>query len=165
VKVLELDEIRKAITPEPTYTDGERDIVYRAFGYMAKLCVEAGVRVLLDATAHRRAWRQHARRLVPVFAEVQLRCPLEVCRERERRRPPGYAPAGIYTHGGQPGATVPGVDVPYEPSPDAELTIDTQADDVRAQVRAIADLARRLERLASEPAPRQRRPPCTSETG
>jgi adenylylsulfate kinase len=30
VVVLELDEIRKVVTPSPTYTDTERDVVYRA---------------------------------------------------------------------------------------------------------------------------------------
>ncbi len=36
VKVLELDEIREVITPRPTYTEAERDVVYRALVYMAK---------------------------------------------------------------------------------------------------------------------------------
>jgi len=145
VKVLELDEIRKAITPEPSYTDAERDVVYRALAYMAKLCVEAGIPVLVDATAHRRVWRQLARRLVPIFAEVQLRCPQEVCRERERHRRRGHAPGGIYARAGRPGATVPGVDVAYEPSPDAELTLDTGATEKTEQIAAIVALARQLE--------------------
>lgn len=58
---LELDEIRKHITPEPRYSDAEREIVYRALGYMAALLVEAGVPVLIDATAHRRIWRDLVR--------------------------------------------------------------------------------------------------------
>jgi len=78
LKVLELDEIRKVVTPEPTYSAAEREIVYRALAYMAKLLTEAGVPVLIDATADRRAWRDLARTLIPIFAEVQLLCPLEV---------------------------------------------------------------------------------------
>ena len=42
VKVLELDEIRRVITPEPTYTDEEREVVYASLAYMAKLLSEAG---------------------------------------------------------------------------------------------------------------------------
>ncbi len=166
VKVLELDEIRRAITPRPTYTDAERDVVYRALAYMATLLVEVGVPVLIDATAHRRAWRELARRLIPNFAEVQLRCSLEVCREREQHRRGGHAPAGIYAHSGQPGSTVPGVDVSYEPSVDAELTLNTQRTDTWSQVQEVVYLARRLERLApSDRARSQRRQPCKSETG
>lgn len=166
VKVLELDEIRRAITPRPTYTEAERDVVYRALAYMAKLLVEAGVPVLIDATAHRRVWRQLARQLIPAFAEVQLQCPVEVCREREQSRRGGHAPAGIYAHGRQPGATVPGVDVAYEPSPDAELTVDTRAADTWTQVQEVVYLARRLERQAPSDHTRSpRRLPCKSESG
>jgi adenylylsulfate kinase len=142
--VLELDAIRKEITPVPRYTDAERDLVYRALGYMAATLVEAGVAVIVDATAHRRAWREAARAAIPRFAEVQLVCPLDVCRERERTRPRGHAPTGIYARAGQPGATVPGVDVPYEPALAADLTIDTTVDDVASAAAKVAALAERL---------------------
>ena len=45
VKVLELDEIRRVITPNPTYSDQERDVVYASLAYMAKLLSEAGTNV------------------------------------------------------------------------------------------------------------------------
>ena len=118
--------------------------MYRALGYMAATLVEAGVPVLIDATAHRRAWRDPARAAIPRFAEVQLVCPLDVCRERERIRAPGHAPRDIYRQAGRPGATVPGVDVPYEPALAAELTIDTTAVDDVATGRSalVGELAR-----------------------
>ena len=144
VTVLELDAIRKKITPDPRYTDTERDLVYRALAYMAATLVEAGVPVIVDATAHRRAWREAARSVIPRFAEVQLSCPLDVCRERERTRPRGHAPAGIYAQAGKPGATVPGVDVPYEAALNADLTIDTTVDDVATAGAKVAALALRL---------------------
>lgn len=149
VKVLELDEIRKVVTPEPTYTDSERDLVYRALAYMAKLLTEAGVAVLIDATAHRSAWRGLARKLISAFAEVQLLCPVEVCREREEKRRSGHAPRAIYARGGEPGATVPGVDVPYQVSPQAELTLKTDECDLWTQVQEVLYLTRRLSRMAA----------------
>ena len=39
---LSLDRIRKVITPEPKYTNEERDIVYRALVMMAHLLVDQG---------------------------------------------------------------------------------------------------------------------------
>ena len=149
VTVLELDAIRKKITPAPQYTDAERDLVYRSLGYMAATLVDAGVPVIVDATAHRRAWRDAARAAIPRFAEVQLSCPLDVCRERERTRPRGHAPAGIYARAGRPGATVPGVDVPYEPALAADLTIDTTVDDVATAAAKVAALAGRLAALGA----------------
>lgn len=144
VTVLELDEIRRVLTPRPTYSDPERDVVYRALAYMAYLLAGTGRPVIIDATAHRRSWRELARQLVPRFAEVQLVCPLEVCREREARREPGFAPPGIYARGGQPGAAVPGVDVAYERAPAPELEVDTLAEDVPAAAARVAALACRL---------------------
>jgi len=41
VKILQLDEIRKEITPVPRYTEEEREIVYSSLAYMAKLLAEA----------------------------------------------------------------------------------------------------------------------------
>ncbi len=144
VAVLELDEIRKVVTPSPTYSDVEREIVYRALVYMAAAVTESGTPVIIDATAHRREWRELARRLIPRFAEVQLVCPLDVCQARERQRTHGNSPPEIYARAGRAGARVPGVDVSYEPSPDAELTIDTQLEMPAGAARRIVALARRL---------------------
>ena len=152
VRILELDQIRKTLTPEPRYTDTEREVVYRALGWMARLLTEAGVPVIVDATAHRRAWRDLTRAAVPRFAEVQIVCPLEVARERERSRSGGNAPPGVYERAGQPGATVPGLDVPYEPALAPELVIDSARESVAEAAHRIADLAVRLAAGTEGPA-------------
>ncbi len=154
VVVLELDEIRKFLTPAPTYSETERDVVYRALAYIARALVSVGVPVILDATAHRRTWRDLVRTSLKRFAEVQLECPVEVCRGRERHRRKGNAPRGIYAQAGRPGAAVPGVDVPYEAALAPELVIDTATEDARSAVRRIVDLALTLARdeLADRPA-------------
>jgi adenylylsulfate kinase len=144
---LELDEIRERITPAPRYTDRERDIVYRALGYMAALLVETGTPVLIDATAHRRVWRDLVRDAVPRFAEVQLVCLLAICQARERERAPGHAPRNIYRRAGRPGATVPGVDVAYEAALAPELLIDTSVHTVGESVAQVVRLAGRLVRV------------------
>ena len=149
--VLELDEIRKVLTPSPTYSDLERDVVYRALAYMAAQLTEVGRPVIIDATAHRRAWRDLARRSIAHFAEVQLVCPLEVCRDREARREGGHAPHGIYARAGHPSARVPGVDVPYEAAPDAELTLDTSQEPLARSAGRVAEMVRHLLAAPSEP--------------
>ena len=141
---LELDVIRRTLTPTPTYSATERDVVYRALVSMATALSGVGVPVIIDATAHRRVWRELARASIARFAEVQLECPLEVCQRREAQRTTGHAPRGIYAHAGAPGARVPGVDVPYEPSFAPERTIDTARQDVATSVREIVALAERL---------------------
>ena len=157
---LELDEIRESVTPAPRYTDRERDIVYRALGYMAALLVETGVPVLIDATAHRRVWRDLVREAVPHFAEVQLVCPVATCRERERERVPGHAPRNIYRQAGRPGATVPGVDVAYEAALAPEVLIDTSVQTVGESVARVVQLAGDLCRsTGGAPAPAVGREP------
>jgi adenylylsulfate kinase len=143
-KVLELDALRKTLTPAPTYSDNEREAVYRLLAFMAATLVEAGVPVIVDATAHRRQWRQLARELIPSFAEVQLECPLPLAREREAARATGNAPRAIYARAGSAGATVPGVDREYERALAPELTIDTGAEGLASAAAKIVVLAERL---------------------
>ncbi|MCX8207260.1 MAG: adenylyl-sulfate kinase [Methanothrix sp.] len=123
-KILELDEIRKVITPNPRYTDEERDIVYASLAYMAKLLCDSGVNVIIDATANRRRYRDLARKLVERFAEVYIKAPLDVCIEREAARKAEFAPKGIYKKAAS-GAMVPGVGVAYEEPLSPEIIVDT----------------------------------------
>ncbi len=125
VKTLQLDEIRRVLTPSPRYTDEERDIVYASLAYMAKLLTEAGVNVFIDATANMRRYRDAARKIIPQFAEVFIRCPLEVCMEREARRKAVFSPKDIYKKSAQAGANVPGVNVSYEEPLSPEIVIDS----------------------------------------
>ncbi len=127
VKVLELDEIRRFITPEPSYSEEERGIVYAALVYMAKLMVtECEMPVIMDATANRRRYRDRARESIPDFAEVYVKCSLETCMERESTRSAVHAPPGIYRKAREGGAPVPGVNVPYEEPLRPEVVVDTE---------------------------------------
>jgi adenylylsulfate kinase len=144
--MLELDVLRRTLTPTPTYEDAERHAVYRALVVIARALTRAGCAVLIDATAHRREWRDFARASIEHFAEIQLICPLEVARAREASRGSGHHPRAIYARAGQPGATVPGVDVVYEPALAPELTIDTTTETVESAAARVAALAQRLKR-------------------
>jgi adenylylsulfate kinase len=125
VKILQLDEIRRVLTPNPSYTDEERDIVYASLAYMAKLLTECGVNVFIDATANRRRYRDAARSIIPNFAEVYIMCPLEVCMKRETQRKAVFSPKGIYKKSTQEGANVPGVNVPYEEPLNPEIVVNS----------------------------------------
>ncbi len=139
VKILQLDEIRRVLTPEPKYTDDERDIVYSSLGYMAKLLVENGVNVFIDATANRRKYRDAARKMIPHFAEVFVRCSLPVCIEREARRKAVFSPKRIYEKSARIGANVPGVNVPYEEPLNPEIVVDTDKMKPDESARKVAD--------------------------
>ena len=139
-KVWAMDDRRKVYHPNPTYTDAERGEAYELFVHEAANLVRAGRNVILDATAPQLQVRRNARKAVVEeggrFAEVFLRCPLEVAMERESLRPQGKVRARLYAQALErqrtgrefPGlGQVPGVDVPYEEDPDAELVLDAVA--------------------------------------
>jgi len=127
VIVLELDRIRKIITPKPTYSNAESEAVYRALVYMAAALVDANVPVIVDASAPRRAWRELARETIPNFAEVQLR-----------------------------GRAVSGGDGEYEYALAPELTIDTTARTVAESAGAVVGVVHPLFRTARHDASRSR---------
>jgi len=123
--ILNMDDLRRVVTPQPSYSDSEREYVYRAIVYTAKRLHEAGHNVIIDATGNRRRWRELARRLIPGFLEVYLVCPVDVCMERERERIDTHgAPKDIYKKA-EEGWPVPGRTVPYEEPTRPELTIHT----------------------------------------
>jgi adenylylsulfate kinase len=126
VRVLELDEIRRVVTPSPSYTAEEREVLYLALAYMAWLLYNEGVSVIIDATAHRRRFRDVARALIPAFAEIFLRASLPACLARAGCRHGSHAPADVYGQAGRKGSTVPGVDEMYEPPLHPELVLDTE---------------------------------------
>lgn len=142
-RVLELDEIRQVLTPEPKYTEEERAIVYAALAYMAKLLTDEGVNVIIDATGNLHRYRDKAYTLIKDFGEVYIRCPIEVCMARESRRKAEFAPKGIYRKGKTgKSTTVPGLNVPYEPplKPIATIDCETPPEDAgRQAARAIME--------------------------
>ncbi|MGD0952008.1 MAG: adenylyl-sulfate kinase [Methanotrichaceae archaeon] len=129
VKILQLDEIRRVVTPNPKYTEEEREVVYSSLAYMAKLLAEAGRNVIVDATANRRRYRDLARRLVPDFAEVYIRADIDTCMARETRRKAEFAPKDIYKKAFQERAAVPGINVDYEEPLNPEIEVDATKTD------------------------------------
>jgi adenylylsulfate kinase len=138
-RILQLDEIRRAITPKPKYTEEERDIVYASLAYMGKLLADEGINVIIDATANRRRYRDFARSLIPNFAEVFIRAPLSVCMEREAKRNAKFSPKNIYKKAAGEKAGVPGVNVAYEEPLSAEIEVDTASMNQEESARYIAD--------------------------
>jgi len=120
VQVLESDELRRVLTPKPTYSEEERDWFYNVIAWIGWLLVKNGVNVIFDATANKRAYRERARCLIGPgrFMEIYVRCPLEVCMRRDKK--------GIYRLALEGKAkTVPGLQAPYEEPLRPDLIVDT----------------------------------------
>jgi adenylylsulfate kinase len=118
--LLESDALREVLTPHPTYSDEERDAFYGALAYIGSLLVNHGVPVIFDATAHRRRYRDAARRSVERFLEVYVECPIEICVARDVKGIYRRARSGL-------AATVPGLQASYEPPPNPDVVVSGSA--------------------------------------
>ncbi len=144
--VLRMDELRKIVTPAPSYSDEERDIVYRSLVYLAKELTGLGHDVIIDATGNLRKWRELARSLIPGYVEVYLKCPIDECRRRElQRRDSRSAPRDIYKKG-EAGWPVPGVKAPYEEPEAPEVVIDAERTSVEDSADRIRDHVKKKSR-------------------
>ncbi len=128
VIVLESDEMRTILTPVATYGSEERDRFYRTLVSIGEMITRNGISVVFDATANKRHYRDHARSRIEKFAEAYVQCPLEVCIKRD--------PKGIYSRAAAgETTTVPGLQAPYEPPLNSEITLNGQdAPDSNADV-------------------------------
>jgi adenylylsulfate kinase len=136
VVVLESDEMRKILTPVPTYEQKERDAFYRELALIGSLITRSGVPVIFDATANKRDYRQYARTLIPRFVEAYVTCPLEICMKRDPKGIYGRAVVGKTS-------TVPGIQTTYEPPHDPDITLDGQ-DPPEATANAVLAILKQL---------------------
>ena len=123
---LSLDHIRKVLTPEPKYTSEERAIVYRALVIMAQILVDhGGKNVIIDATGNRKKFRHLARQLIPEFAEIYVKCPLETCKAREELRRGQLVQKDLYKSAaeGKLKGQLPGISAPFEEPQNPEVLI------------------------------------------
>lgn len=117
--ILDSDELRAILTPQPSYSDAERDWFYGVLAHLAAWLTRNGINVLIAATANRRVYRQAAREQIERFAEIYVQCSLATCCQRD--------PKGIYAaaNAGQ-AAHVPGIGSTFEPPLSPEVVVDTE---------------------------------------
>jgi adenylylsulfate kinase len=138
--VLDGDEIRCGLNRGLGFTDEDRAENIRRIAEVARILVDAGAIVIVAVISPGRAMRQSAREIVGGgdFMEVYVRCPLEVCRERDVKGLYAQADAGRV---GQ----LTGVSAPYEAPESPALVLDTSKTTVEESARVLlAELHRRI---------------------
>jgi adenylylsulfate kinase len=130
VQLLDSDALRRKMTPQPTYTPGERDAFYKLLVFLAGFLTDHGLNLLIAATASRQGYRQAARGRMPRFAEVYVDCPPAVCRARD--------PKGLWARADRGEIdNLPGADAPYEAPLAPEARVDTALLSPQAAARQI----------------------------
>ncbi len=137
VEILDGDEVRRMFSPELGYSRKDREFHARRVSYVARILARNGVGVLVAMITPYETSRQAARATVGEgFTEIWLRCPIEVCRQRDTK--------GLYQSSARSGGPrVTGVDDPFEEPLNPDLVVDTAngtaADAARQILNHLAD--------------------------
>ncbi len=127
VQRLDGDVVREKLTPDLGFTKEDRDKNIERVTFIAERLVRHGVITVCAFISPYRAERQYARGEIGRFVEVFVKCPLEVCEERDVKGLYAKARAGEIKN-------FTGISDPYE---NAEITVDTSQSTLEAEVDAI----------------------------
>lgn len=118
--ILDGDNIRGGLNGDLGFSEWDRAENIRRIGEVAKLFVDAGIIVLTSFISPFRADRDKVRVLLPkdAFIEVFVKCPLEICEQRDTKGLYKKARQGILKD-------FTGVDSPYEPPLNPEIILET----------------------------------------
>jgi adenylyl-sulfate kinase len=143
VEVLDGDIVRTHLSKGLGFSREDRDTNIKRIGFVCALLTRNGVVCISAAIAPYREARDWARREIGNFVEVYVKCPLEVCRERDVK--------GLYKlvdEGKIKNFT--GVDDPYEEPVHPELIVETDKETVEESVTRIFARLAELGYLESE---------------
>ncbi|HHT9111500.1 MAG TPA: adenylyl-sulfate kinase [Candidatus Brocadiaceae bacterium] len=137
VEILDDDVARTNLGQYLGFSKQDRDINIQRIAFVCKLLTRNGVACISAAISPYREARENARQEIENFVEVYVKCPLEICVERDVK--------GLYKKalkGEIPGFT--GVSDPYEEPLNPEIIVETNKETVEESVNKIL---KKLEEL------------------
>jgi adenylylsulfate kinase len=130
VEDLDADEIRANLSPDLGYGPEARDINTKRLAFMGKILARNGVVAIVAAVSPLRAYRDRARGWVDNFLEVYVKCPLEVCKQRD--------PKGLYKRAERGEIKdIAGMHQPYEEPEKPEVVLETDKESVEECVKKL----------------------------
>ncbi|GCE13903.1 adenylyl-sulfate kinase [Tengunoibacter tsumagoiensis] len=145
LEILDGDVVRTHLSKGLGFSKEDRDTNIKRIAFVCGLLTRNGVACVSAAIAPYREAREWARQEIGNFVEIYVKCPIEVCRQRDVK--------GLYKlvdEGKLKGFT--GVDDPYEEPESPELVIETNQEPVEVSVQRILDKLEELGYLAPEEA-------------
>ncbi len=130
VEILDDDVARTNLGQYLGFSKQDRDINIQRIAFVCKLLTRNGVACISAAISPYREARENARQEIENFVEVYVKCPLEICVERDVK--------GLYKKalkGEIPGFT--GVSDPYEEPLNPEIIVETNKETVEESVNKI----------------------------
>lgn len=142
VEILDGDVVRTHLSKGLSFSREDRDENIKRVGFVCQLLTRHGVAAIASVISPYREAREFNREKIKNFVEVYTRCPVEVCEERDLKGLYQKARAGEIK-----GFT--GVDDPYEPPLNPEVTCKTDVESVEESVEKVV---KKLEELGYLPA-------------
>ncbi len=136
--VLDGDNVRHGLCGDLGFTPKDRSENIRRVGEVAHIMVDAGLIVITTFISPYREDRDRVRKIIEGdFIEVHVKCPVNVCKERD--------PKGLYKKAlaGEI-KDFTGIDAPYEEPLKPELTIETDKQSLGESVAQIMDYLKDL---------------------
>lgn len=132
--VLDGDNIRHGLNRDLSFSDHDRKENIRRIGEVAKLFVDSGKVVLASFISPFQSDRDQVREIFDKgeFIEIYVKCSLEECERRDPKRLYEKARKGEIKN-------FTGIDSPYEPPQNPELTIETDRLSVEEAVEQIIE--------------------------
>jgi adenylylsulfate kinase len=146
VEVLDGDIVRTLLSKGLGFSREDRDTNIKRIAFVCGLLTRNGVVCISAAIAPYAEAREWARKEIGNFVEIYVKCPIEVCRQRDVK--------GLYKlvdEGKIKGFT--GVDDPYEEPEHPELVIETDKETVEESVSRIFAKLTELGYLEAEVSP------------
>ncbi len=132
VEILDGDVVRQSLTKDLGFTEADRKTNLERITFVAKLLSRNGVATLVSFISPYISARETARKETTNFIEVFVKCPVEVCIERDVKGMYKKAIAGEIKN-------FTGISHPYEEPPSPELVIETDKETPEESAERILD--------------------------
>lgn len=137
VEILDGDVVRTHLSKGLGFTRADRDTNIRRIGWVCQLLTKHGVPNMAAAISPYREVREEVRKMIRRFVEIYVKCPVEVCEQRDVKGLYKKARAGEITH-------FTGIDDPYEEPLNPEVIVETDKETVEESAMKII---RKLEEM------------------
>jgi adenylylsulfate kinase len=140
VERLDGDIVRQSLTRDLGFSKEDRNENIHRVTFVAKLLTRNGVAVLTSFISPYREIRAHARQEIGNFVEVYVRCPLDVCMERDIK--------GMYTKALKGEIKeFTGISDPYEEPLNPEIVLETDKESLEESANKVLKRLKELDYL------------------
>jgi adenylyl-sulfate kinase len=130
VEVFDGDEVRRNLSKGLGFSKEDRDTHNKRVVYVCKLLTRNGINAIVSLISPYRSTRAYARKELPKFVEVYLKCSLEECIRRDPKGLYKKALAGEINN-------MTGIQDPYEEPLNPEVVLDTEHDSSEHNVKKV----------------------------